>query len=283
MSLMPGEPREAVVDGEPVRYYEAGSGPAVVLLHGLGGAAAVWYRNVPELAERHTVYVPELWGPGRLTQRDPLTPQTGVRFISGFLDAVGRSDAHLVGGSLGGLIAGFAAIERPERVRSLTLTGTAGLGGQIALSQRLLCLPLVGELLFRPSRRRVRRMLRALLLGWDAGVEELVDELYARRREPGVPRQMLAVLRGGVDARGVKRSVQLLPRLGNVAVPTLLVWGRHDPMFPLTLAERAVNLIPAARLHVVEESRHWPYLERPGEFNRVLLEFIAAAETRLAA
>ena len=275
MGLMSADAGEAVVDGERVRYYAAGSGPPVVLLHGLGGSAAVWHRNLPALSGRFRVFAPELWG---AHERLEPTPENGVRFVTGFLDAVGCSSAHLVGGSLGGFIAGSTAIADPGRVRSLTLVGTAGFGRRIAFSQRVLTLPLIGEAMFRPSRRRVRRMLAMLIREWDADAERLVDELYAVRRQPGVSRRMLGVLRSGINLRGVKRSVRLLPALCGVRTPTLLVWGSHDSLFPIADARSAASVLPDAELLVVEGSAHWPYLEAPETFNPALLRFLDRSE-----
>ncbi len=278
MGLMQADADEATVDGERVRYYAAGSGPAVVLLHGLGGSAAVWHRNLPALSGRFRVFAPELWG---ANGRGESTPQAGVRFVTGFLDAVGCRSAHLVGGSLGGFMAGSTAIADPNRVRSLTLIGTAGLGRRIAFSQRVLTLPLVGEAMFRPSRRRVRGMLAMLIREWDADAERLVDELYDVRRQPGVARRMLAVLRSGINILGVKRSVRLLPALCDVQTPTLLVWGSHDPLFPIEDARRAAGALHDAELLVVEGAGHWPYLEAPETFNQALLAFLARSEEAL--
>ena len=285
MGLMPGSTDEAMVEGERVRYYAAGSGPPVVLLHGLGGSAAVWHRNLPALSGRFRVFAPELWGAapdgGRGGPDTPEGPEAGVRFVSGFLDAVGCASAHLVGGSLGGFMAGSTAIADPGRVRSLTLIGTAGLGRRIAFSQRLLTLPLIGEAMFRPSRRRVRRMLAMLIAEWDADAERLVDELYAVRCQPGVSRRMLEVLRSGINLLGVKRSTRLLPALCDVQTPTLLVWGSRDPLFPIEDARRAAGVLHDAELLVVEGSGHWPYLEAPETFNRALLGFLARSEEAL--
>ena len=278
MGLMAADADEAMVGGERVRYYAAGSGPPVVLLHGLGGSAAVWHRNLPALSGRFRVFAPELWG---AAGRGESTLEEGVRFVTGFLDAVGCESAHLVGGSLGGFMAGATAIAAPGRVRSLTLIGTAGLGRRIALSQRVLTLPLIGEAMFRPSRRRVRRMLAMLIAEWDADAERLVDELYAVRRQPGVSRRMLEVLRSGIDIRGVKESVRLLPALCDVRTPTLLVWGSHDPLFPIEDARRAAGVLYDAELLVVDGSGHWPYLEAPDTFNRALLAFLTRSEKAL--
>jgi pimeloyl-ACP methyl ester carboxylesterase len=158
MSLMQAERREVVAGGALVRYYAEGDDPPLLLLHGLGGAAVVWYRNLPKLARSYTVLAPDLWGPGRHGGKR-FTLDVGVRFVADFLDAVGHRSAHLVGSSLGGVIAGFTAVREPSHVRSLTLVDSAGLGREIALSQRLLSLPFVGDIAFRPKVHRVRQML----------------------------------------------------------------------------------------------------------------------------
>ena len=199
-----------------------------------------------------------------------------VRFLSGFLDLVGHRSAHVVGSSLGGVIAAFTAVRSPELVRSLTLVDSAGLGPEIGLSQRLLSLPLVGELVFRPSVQRVRKML---LRNQDAASEELIQALHLDRFQPGVARQMLGVPRAGVNLFGVKRSVQLTPHLPNLQMPVLVVWGRDDPLFPVKHAYRAADAAPNATLRVFDGVGHWVYLEDPEGFNRSLLGFLDGVES----
>jgi pimeloyl-ACP methyl ester carboxylesterase len=274
MTLMDADEREVMWNGDPVRYFTAGSGPPLVLLHGLGGSAVVWHRNLPALAERYTVFAPDLWGPGRYTKGPAFSLDLGVAFLTGFLDAVGHRSAHVVGSSLGGLLAGFTAFREPARLRSLTLVDCAGLGREIALSQRLLSLPIVGEVVFRPSVGRIRRMLRLLIRDPGGVSEELVQELYRARAQPGVARQMLAVLRSGVNVLGVKRSVQLTTHLGAITMPALVMWGARDSLFPLAHAYRAVAELPNAELRIFEDAGHWSYVECPERFNEALLGFL---------
>jgi len=275
MGLMPSDSQVVMVNGEPVRYFRAGSGPPLVLLHGLGGAAVVWYRNLPVLAERYTVYAPDLWGPGRHPGSQSLTPERGVRFLFGFMDALGHASAHVVGSSLGGLIAGFAVAQDPSRVNSLTLVDSAGLGREISFAQRLISLPIVGEIVFRPSLKRIKRMLRMLVRNDQAVTAELTDALYEARTQPGVAHQMLSALRAGVNIFGVRSSVQI-PNLRAAGVPTLILWGALDPLLPLAHARSAERTMPGSKLVVIDDVGHWGYLEAPDRFNNVLLEFLDA-------
>jgi pimeloyl-ACP methyl ester carboxylesterase len=273
MGLMPSDSQVVMVNGEPVRCFCAGSGPPLVLLHGLGGAAVVWYRNLPVLAEHYTVYAPDLWGPGRHSGSQSPTPERGVRFLFGFMDALGHTSAHVVGSSLGGLIAGFAAAHDPSRMKSLTLVDSAGLGREIAFSQRLISLPIVGEIVFRSSLTRVKRLLRMLVRNDQAVTAELTDALYEARAQPGVAHQMLSALRAGVNIFGVRSSVQI-PDLRVTGVPTLIVWGALDPLLPLAHARSAERTMPGSKLVVIDNVGHWGYLEAPERFNDVLLEFL---------
>jgi len=183
MGLMPEVAHEVMVNGERVRYYRSGAGPAVVVLHGLGGAGVVWHRTMPALIGRYDVIAPDLWGLGRY-EGEVLTIEMGVGFVAGLLDPMEASDAHLVGSSLGGLIAGHLALRRPDQVRPLTLVASAGLGRHIAWSQRLMTLSGVGELFFRPTRGRVQRMLRLLVRVGQID-PELADALYKDSRAGG--------------------------------------------------------------------------------------------------
>jgi pimeloyl-ACP methyl ester carboxylesterase len=198
-----------------------------------------------------------------------------VRFLFGFMDALGHASAHVVGSSLGGLIAGFAVAQDPSRVNSLTLVDSAGLGREISFAQRLISLPIVGEIVFRPSLKRIKRMLRMLVRNDQAVTAELTDALYEARTQPGVAHQMLSALRAGVNIFGVRSSVQI-PNLRAAGVPTLILWGALDPLLPLAHARSAERTMPGSKLVVIDDVGHWGYLEAPDRFNNVLLEFLDA-------
>lgn len=259
-----------------LRAHENGGSP-VVLLHGLGGCAAVWSRNFEGLATRHDVYAPELWGPGRFNPGEPVDVDAGVRFLSGFMDSLGIASAHLVGGSLGGLLAGVMALREPNRVTSLTLVASAGFGKKIAWSQRLLTLPGVGELCFRPNVRRARSLV-GMLVPDAKSTDDLVDELVRVSRQEGVTRQMLAALRAGIGLRGVKPSALLLPHMADLRAPTLVCWGTKDPLFPMSHAHTAAEGIPNAVLRVFPRAGHWPFYEQTEAFNEAALAHFGRAE-----
>ena len=225
------------------------------------------------ISERFAVFAPDLWAPDGDQMRERPSPESGVAFLRSFMDAAGIERAHLVGSSLGGLIAGHFTIAHPERTRSLTLVGSAGLGREIAWSQRFLTLPGIGEFFFRPTERRIRTMLKLLMRRGDTP-EELVRELHQESTEPGVTNQMLAALRAGVSLTGVRRSVRFLDGLVHAEIPVLICGGGSDPLFPTRHIKQAAAAIPGAREHVFEGSGHWPYFEDATSFNGALLDFL---------
>lgn len=280
MSLMPVASSEMLLGEESVRYFRMGAGPSLILLHGLGGSPLVWHRNIEELAAHYTVIAPDLWGAGRHTNLDHFDIRYGLNFLINFLDGLGIERAHVVGTSLGGMFATLAGVENPERLLSLTLVDCPGFGREIAWTDRLLTLPWIGDFLFKPRISGLKKMMRMLLADPNLASDELVQALYEERLKPGVPEQMLAALRAGVGLRGVKDSVQLGPLAGAIKVPTLVMWGAKDPMFPPIQGQRAASAIPGARLKLFEGSGHWPYLERSREFNQELHSFIRSVEDR---
>jgi 4,5:9,10-diseco-3-hydroxy-5,9,17-trioxoandrosta-1(10),2-diene-4-oate hydrolase len=276
---MSAEEHNVYVIDEPVRYFVAGSGPPLFLLHGLGESAMVWHETIAPLSERFTVYAPDLLGHGHTGKpRHDYTPALGVAFVVALMDTLHIQSAHLLGNSLGGLVAAVTTISHPDRVRSLVLENTAGLGRETAAFLRLMTLPLVGDLLAMPTRWTLRRLMRILLYDPTAISNQFFEALYQDRRVPGNKQALLRMLRAGVDWRGMKPSVRFDDQLAAISAPTLLVCGREDPLFPLAHAERAASLMPNAQLHVFEQCRHWPHMEHATEFSTLVSDFMAAQE-----
>ncbi|MBI2935631.1 MAG: alpha/beta fold hydrolase, partial [Chloroflexi bacterium] len=157
------EPRFIDVDGIRVHCIVAGRGEPVVLLHGLGASHIAWRDNIGPLSRRYAVYALDLPGHGD-SAKPPLTyalPE-GSSFLSSLLDTLRLDRAHLVGNSLGGMIALQFALDHPERVTKLVLADPAGLGRRIVLFVRLSSLPLLGELLERPTLFGTRALLKVV-------------------------------------------------------------------------------------------------------------------------
>ena len=259
-----------------VRYFQAGSGPPLILLHGLGEAAVIWYTNVDPLARGYTVYVPDL--PGHGASDEPpwqYSLEGSVHFLEEFMNALGLQRASLVGNSLGGLIALALALEHPQRVRRLVLEDAAGLGREVAGFLRIMSVPMLGEFLVSHRPDATQWVLRRVLHNRAHVTDRLVSLIHEERSRPGNSAAMLKMLRAGVSLLGIKPSINLTPRLGELQVPTMVFWGSEDRIFPLAHGQRAARLMPEGRLRIFEKCGHWPHLEVSQVFNRALLDFLA--------
>jgi len=268
------------VNGINTHYVVAGSGRPLLLLHGLGGHWGHWEANIPALAQHYRVYAPDIAGFG-LSDK----PQAADRnlefllhFLRGFLDVQEIAQAVVIGNSMGGFLALQMALTYPQRVSALVLVAAAGLGPQIGWILRLQGLPLLGDLVTIPSRRLVRLAVRSLFYDKAKATPQIVEEHYQHFCRPGARQCYLAVIHNGIG-RGGQHYV-LLDRLPQISVPTLLVWGAQDRLLPVRQAHAAAARLPHSRLHVLPECGHCPQMEKPEEFNRLVLDFLAEVRAR---
>lgn len=276
--------RYARVNGYEVRYQRAGQGPLVIFVHGIGASLEFWTPNLRGLAGQFQVCALDLPGFGR-SAVPPVTPTLAdvPAFFDAFLDHLGAERAAFVGNSMGGLVVLTYALARPERVSHLGLVASAGLGRDLQLDLRLLALPLLPEILFRPTPGFARRAIRALFCQPSADTEALAMTWLEHIRRPGARQHFLRIARQGIGLRGQKPGVILLDRLPQVQPPTLLIWGDRDPVIPVAHAYAAARLIPRCALVVFPACGHCPQLERAAAFNALLGRFLSAPEAVLAA
>jgi len=271
---MPGYEEFVQLRDGSVRFFRLGNGPPLILLHGLGEGSIVWFSNITSLAESHTVYALDLPGHGETYKPVWHLPLTqGVQFLVEFMDAVDIDSTSVVGNSMGGLLALAATLQYPQRVDRLVLESSAGLGKEIAWFLRFMTLPLIGELMSRPSRVATRHLLHRIFYDPVFCTEELVDELYRVRTILGNKESMLFMLRNGVALRGVKSDVLLTDQLSLVDTKVLLLCGQNDLIFPVAHAEQACRAFPNARLEIFSKCGHWPHVEVCKQFNRIVKDF----------
>ena len=275
-----------MVHGHRRAFVRAGSGPALLLLHGIGNNCQTWAGVIDRLAESHTVIAPDLLGHGASDK--PRGDYSIAAYANGMRDLLTVLDierATVVGHSLGGGIALQFAYQFPERCERLALVGSGGLGPELSAGLRAATLP-GAELVLTaltgisgPIRTGLQTLDRlGRLAGWKGvrDVAEAGDALLALR-DVEARRAFLRTLRGVVDAHG--QAVTALDRLYLAdAVPMLVVWGSRDPIVPALHAETVRALVPSARVEVFQGAGHWPHLDEPEEFCRILLDFVATTE-----
>ncbi|HKR01221.1 MAG TPA: alpha/beta fold hydrolase [Pyrinomonadaceae bacterium] len=256
----------ATVYGAKIHYVEAGSGPVVVLLHGLGGNTTNWAFNVPALAGKYRVVVPDQIGFGK-SDKPPINYRinTYVDFLDQFLKELKIERASLVGNSMGGWVAAAYTLAHPEKVERLVLVDAAGYSFAPGFD--------TGQLIkLNPSTREGMKELVArvfynkLIFMSDA----FIDASMATRINAG----------DGYTIRSITESIIrredfLDNRLGVIRQPTLVIWGREDGLLPLADGQRFQKEIPGAQLIVFDQCGHVPQVEKAADFNAALLKFLA--------
>ena len=253
------------VYGVKLRYLEAGTGPAVILLHGLGGDSSNWAANIGPLSRKYRVIVPDQIGFGKSDK--PLINYrvaTYVDFLKGLMTELKVDRASLVGNSLGGWIATAFALANPQMVDRLVLVDAAG----FALPKD--SDPAVLSALNPATRDHIKQLLPLVFYNTQLFASDAaVDAFFARKMTSGdsytTQRIIESVIRGD-DVLDTK--------LGGVKQPTLIVWGREDKLTPLAMGERFKKEIPGSDLVVFEKCGHVPQMEKPPDFNATLMKFL---------
>lgn len=275
--------RHITLHGHDVGFRMAGSGPAVLLIHGMAGSSTTWKDVMPALAEDYTVVAPDLLGHGESAK--PLGDYSLGAYASGLRDLLGALQidrATVVGQSLGGGVAMQLAYQHPELSDRLVLVGSGGLGREVNPVLRLFTLPgteYVMPLLFpsfvRDRGNAISQGLRER--GWHAPHIAEMWRAYVSLTETENRKAFVRTLRAVIDPGG--QSISALDRLYLTAgLPSLIVWGDKDPIIPVEHAYRAHEAMPRSRLEIFEGSGHWPHVEEPQRFTRILKDFLASTE-----
>jgi pimeloyl-ACP methyl ester carboxylesterase len=254
-----------VVYGQKIHYVEAGQGPAVILLHGLGAVKEIWGASMGPLSAKYHVYALDQIGFG-LSDKPLLDYRiaTFTDFVFGFMEVQHLSKATLVGNSLGGWIALDFALQHPEMVDKVVLVDAAGLPWQQQSGPAINLNP--------ASFAATRKMLEALF--YDK--KKMVTELFAQA-------VFISHMRNN-DGYTIDRTLQGFAtenqflneaKLGSIHAPTLVVWGREDALIPLASGEKFRDHIPGAKMVVFDQCGHVPQIEKAPEFNRAVLDFLS--------
>ena len=273
------------VDGLPVRYLVAGEGPPLVLLHALGESALDWRWVLPALARTHRVYAVDLPGFGYSSKPSAeYSSAFFARFVGAYLDALGLERAAMVGNSLGGLVALRLALFEPARVSALGLVASAGLGRAVTYALRLPTLPGYGEAAIvwgkTPLGAAQRAWLRVPLLFArpERVPAEWITEQTRIAQLPGFTEATISTLRAHVDLGG-QREV-LADQLSHLEMPTLIIWGKSDRVFPYSQAQKAVSCLRQGFLELIPDCGHLAQIDQPDRFAAILGQFLDGQASR---
>ncbi len=268
--------------GRRVHVLEAGDGAPVVFLHGSGTSSL---SAISLLEHLEGVRLIALDRPG-YGLSDPFeVPRerfrgAAVEFLDETVDELGLESFTLAGGSMGGTWALWYALARPERVGRLALLGSAPLlpGTRAPAPLRVMATPLVGDLLARlikPSAKMVVRMMSSMGEGETiVRHPDLIDAIVAAGRDPIASATDLAEFRAILTPLAFRRSLRVQPsELQRLTVPTLLIWGDHDPVGTVDVAHAVASVIPDAQLDVVAAG-HAVWLGDPKRISGLLCAFV---------
>ncbi|HTB69714.1 MAG TPA: alpha/beta hydrolase [Solirubrobacteraceae bacterium] len=278
--------RWVVLDGSPVNVVElgperdAGTAQPLVFVHGLSGSWPNWLEQLPAFASERRVVTLDLPGFGHSPMpRQTISIAGYARLLDRLLGELGIDAAAVVGNSMGGFIAAELAIAFPQRVERLVLVSAAGLS---TYNHR-------GSLTVVPAMRRLERILMASG-AWTASKSDAVVR-RARLRDAALgvvvrhPDRLDAALAAeqvrGAGKPGFIQGLEAVidydirDRLGEIACPTLIVWGERDRLISVRDADVFAELIPNSRKVVFGDTGHMAMLERPDAFNALLEEFLS--------
>jgi pimeloyl-ACP methyl ester carboxylesterase len=274
------------IHGYKRAYRIAGSGPAILLIHGIGDNSTTWNAIQAKLAQRFTVIAPDLLGHGRSDK--PRADYSVAAYANGMRDLLSVLEIErvtVVGHSLGGGVAMQFAYQFPHLVERLILVGAGGVTKDVNVALRLASLPMGSEALALLRLPLVLPALRTAgkILGNTLGTTGLGNDLTQVLRilddlpEPTASSAFTRTLRAVVDWRG--QIVTMLDRCYlTQAIPVLIVWGTRDVVVPVRHAWMAHAAMPGSRLEIFEGSGHFPFHDDPARFIDVVQRFIDSSE-----
>jgi pimeloyl-ACP methyl ester carboxylesterase len=267
-------------------YRIAGSGPAILLIHGIGDNSTTWSSVQSTLAQRFTVIAPDLLGHGKSDK--PRADYSVAAYANGMRDLLSVLDIErvtVVGHSLGGGVAMQFAYQFPQLVDRLILVGAGGVTKDVNFALRIASLPMGTEVLavlrlplVLPA-VQVAGRVAGLAIGRTSLGRDLPEMLRILRDlpEPTASSAFARTLRAVVDWRG--QVVTMLDRCYlTESVPVQLIWGSHDSVIPVSHAQLAHAAMPGSQLEIFNESGHFPFHDDPDRFVEVVERFIGSTE-----
>jgi pimeloyl-ACP methyl ester carboxylesterase len=258
------------VDGYRIRYLDYNDKiqiqdkpDVLVLLHGIGASADRWLSVVSGLSRYFRVIVPDIIGFGYSDK--PAVEYTidfFLTFLRGFLDNLGIWRANIVGSSFGGLLAIEFATTFSGRVNKLVLAAPAGI---MRSSTHVLDQYIMAALY--PTRENALKAFTDMAYDPDVVTEDTVRDFVNRMRLPNAKYAFMSTL------LGIRDSQNLSHRLSRISMPTLFIWGENDAMIPLEHS-KDYKEVPGGEIVIINDCGHTPYVEKPAEFNQVLLDFL---------
>ena len=268
------------IHGHERAFVKVGTGPALLLLHGLGCNHTTWLPVIATLSRRYTVIAPDLLGHGRSAKpRADYSVGGYANGVRDLLTVLGIDKVTVVGHSFGGGVAMQFAYQFPERTERMVLVAPGGLGPDVTAAIRAITLPgfhqMMGLVTLPGVRHATQAGLRALAMSGIPRTRDLdeVAEIVGSFRDPQARRAIRHVVSAVVDWRG--QIITMLDRAYlTQAMPMCVIWGTEDSVIPVKHAAIASEFAPGATVEVIPDAGHFPHKDHPQRFVKILEEFI---------
>jgi pimeloyl-ACP methyl ester carboxylesterase len=270
------------VGGIKTRFLQAGEGPALFLLHGVGISGDIFLRNLESLGRTHTVYAPDMLGHGFTDAVDfaggPPQPRT-VRHLGELADALGVEQYSVAGSSYGALIAALMWFDRPARVDALVLVGSGSVFHPAEEQQRTLRAAALNatQAMGDPTLDSCRKRLAAISYDPSSVPEEMLLVQLTSYAEPDRFPAYKATISGLIDSAASPEH-RVFTRLEQLRARALIICGRDDVRANWKLHVEGRRRMPNARISLFERCGHLPMTEHPQEFNELVAAFLGGRD-----
>jgi 2-hydroxy-6-oxonona-2,4-dienedioate hydrolase len=261
-------------DGIRTRFLRAGDPdqPVLVLLHGSGGHAEAYIRNLASHAEHFHTYSIDMLGHGYTDKPGhPLEVSHYVAHLMAVLRTIGTDRVHLSGESLGGWVAARTAVDHPDAVVRLVLNTAGGSQADPVVMKRIITLSMAAA--ENPTWETVQARIKWLMADKSKDYDDLVASRQRIYRQSGfvdAMRDIMALQDPEIRARNILGPAEY----GSITAPTLVLWTSDDPTADVTEGRRMASMVPGARFEVMQGCGHWPQYEDAKTFNRLHLDFL---------
>ncbi len=268
----------ALVNEHHMAYLDIGEGKPVILIHGFGGSMWHWEHQYLPFADTHRVVIPDLIGSGLSDKPDVVySPELVLKTFVTFMDHLGIQQATLIGNSMGAGIAMAMALDHPDRVNRLVL-----ISGFPAHVRASVALPQLRQFLDSPpplwlatignkiaGKGTTERFLKQLVYQPALISASVIERSYQNRQRDGLLTPLFSLM-DHIESWDTHYG----QRLASIPHPTLLLWGNHDPVFPVEVGQTVQELLPEAEWHSIPEAGHLPQWEQPSMVNPIILSFL---------
>jgi pimeloyl-ACP methyl ester carboxylesterase len=263
--------KQQIVGGLKINYFEDGTGPDLVLLHGMFGDYLDWAPVLEPLARRFHVVAPDLPGFGQSDK--PAAKYTAEFFVDSlhqFFEMVRLASVTLVGNSFGGQIALLYALRRPSKVSNLVLVNSGGFREVPEAERNMARAILSQDNLLKMPPAMIPLIFSKVFVKESAEKERYLAKQAAKLKAADYSEYVRALVRS-ID---LSMTTNLLEELPNIKCPALILCGKEDTVVPPEQAREAARRLPQATLQIMKDCGHMPQLEAPEEFTRRIVEQI---------